>query len=248
MSPESEILRQFQESKGRLSAMKDDYDIIFSVANTPEEFETLNVIANRMRAEERILGEIQAKLHPRESLGAKYSVEIMGLTQIAFVIPANVPPIRILEEVQETYFALEKGHYVFPNRYTVWLEMPSFNEGNPADRTVCIDGCVEESQNRTLADQKLFLKRKFDGGEATMPTVEDLAVAHALYFMVAQRDLFRGMKIRALSASLYYDNQGLGLERFSLDWNRYPDVGVACCLSTAWLEKIRQKRRIGRES
>jgi hypothetical protein len=180
MSSESELLLQYQESKDRLAALKADYDVIFSIANTPEEFATLNVIADQMRAEERILKEIHAKLPPRESFGAKYSVEMLGPNQIAFVIPANVPPIRILEEVQEIHLALEKRNYVFPNRYKVWLQMPSFTEAKMADRAICIDGCVEESENRTLADQKLFLKRKFEGGEATIPTVEDLAVAHAL--------------------------------------------------------------------
>ena len=160
MSFESELLLQYQESKDRLVALKADYDVIFSIANTPEEFATLNVIADQMRAEERILKEIHAKLPPRESFGAKYSVEMLGPNQIAFVIPANVPPIRILEEVQEIHLALEKRNYVFPNRYKVWLQMPSFTEAKMADRAICIDGCVEESENRTLADQKLFLKRK----------------------------------------------------------------------------------------
>lgn len=246
MNPESELLLQYQESKDRLVAMKADYDVIFSIANTPEEFATLNIISDRMRAEERILKEIHAKLPPRESFGARYSVEMLGLCQIAFLIPANVPPIRIIEEVQEIHFALEKRNYVFPNRYKVWLQMPSFTLAKAIDRTICIDGCVEDSQNRTLADQKLFVRRKFEGGEATIPTVEDLAVAHALYFIVSRQNLFRGMKIRALTGSLYFDNQGLGLDRFSLDWNRFNDVGAACYVPMAWVEKIREERRKGR--
>jgi len=246
MSSESELLLQYQESKDRLVALKADYDVIFSIANTPEEFATLSVIADQMRAEERILKEIHANLPPRESFGAKYSVEMLGPNQIAFVIPANVPPIRILEEVQEIHSALEKRNYVFPNRYKVWLQMPSFTEAKMADRAICIDGCVEESQNRTLADQKFFLKRKFEGGEATIPTVEDLAVAHAMYFIVARQDIFRGIKVRALTGSLYFDNLGLGLDRFSLDWNRFHDVGAACYPPLAWVEKVREERRKGR--
>ena len=50
MSSESELLLQYQESKDRLVALKADYDVIFSIANTPEEFATLSVIADQMRA------------------------------------------------------------------------------------------------------------------------------------------------------------------------------------------------------
>jgi hypothetical protein len=166
-------------------------------------------------------------------------VEILGPHEISFVIPASVPRIGILEEAQAIYSKLDKRNYVFPNRYKVWLGMPSFTEGRPTETRLAIDGCVDESQNRTLADQKLFLRRKFDEGEALMPTVEDLAVAHALFFVVTRQNLFRGMKIRTLNGSLYFDNLGLGLDRFSLDWNRFADVAAASHLPSGTVEKMR---------
>ncbi len=246
MSSESEILLQYEESKERLDTLRADYETIFSIANTPEEFATLTVIKDQIRAEERTLRDIQARLPARESFGAKYFVEILGPHEIAFVIPPNVPRIRILEEAQEIYYKLDKRNYVFPNRYKVWLGMPSFTEGRPTETRLAIDGCVDESQNRTLADQKLFLRRKFDENETSMPTVEDLAAAHALFYIVTRQNLFRGMKIRTLNGSLYFDNLGLGMDRFSLDWNRFADVAAACHLPTAVVEKIREDKKKAR--
>lgn len=246
MSSEAEILLQYEEIKNRLESLKEDYNTIFGLANTSEEFATLKVIKDQILAEERALKSIQAKLPARESFGAKYQVEILGPHEILFVIPPNVPRIRVLEEAQAIFSKLDKQNYVFPARYKVWLGMPSFTEGRPTETRLAIDGCVEESQNRTLADQKLFLRRKFEGGGALMPTVEDLAVAHALFFVVTRQNLFRGMKIRTLNGSLYYDSLGLGMDRFSLDWNRFVDVAVASYLPAETVEKLREEKKNAR--
>ncbi|MSU31521.1 MAG: hypothetical protein EXS25_02450 [Pedosphaera sp.] len=246
MSSESDIILQYDDTKIRLDSLRADYDAIFGIANTPEEFVTLNVIQDQIRAEERAMKDIKAKLPARESLGAKYSVEILGFHEILFVIPPNVPRIRIIEEAQAIYSKLDKRNYVFPNRYKVWLDMPSFTEGKPTEVRIAIDGCVDESQNRTLADQKLFLRRKFEEGEASLPTIEDLAVAHALFFIVTRQNLFRGYKIRALNGSLFFDNLGLGMDRFSLDWNRFSDVGAACYLPSGTIELMRNGKKIAR--
>lgn len=246
MSSESEILLQYEETKERLAALRNDYDAIFGIANTPEEYETLTVIKTQIRAEEKTLRDLQAKLPARESFGAKYAAEILGTHEISFVIPANVPRIRILQEAQDIYFKLERRNYVFPTRYKVWLDMPSFTEGRPADTHLSIDGCVNESQNRTLIDQKLFLKRTFEEGEATLPTVEDLAAAHAIFFIVARQNLFRGYKIRTINGALYYDNLGLGMDKFSLDWNRFSDVAAACYLPPGTVERLRDEKKNAR--
>jgi hypothetical protein len=237
---------QYEEIKNRLESLKEDYNTIFSLANTSDEFATLKVIKDQIVAEERALKSIQAKLPARESFGAKYQVEILGPHEILFVIPPNVPRIRVLEEAQAIFSKLDKQNYVFPARYKVWLGMPSFTEGRPTETRLAIDGCVEESQNRTLADQKLFLRRKFEGGGVLMPTVEDLAVAHALFFVVTRQNLFRGMKIRTLNGSLYYDSLGLGMDRFSLDWNRFVDVAVASYLPAETVEKLREEKKNAR--
>jgi hypothetical protein len=246
MSSEAEILLQYEEIKNRLESLKEDYNTIFGLANTSDEFATLKVIKDQIVAEERALKSIQAKLPARESFGAKYQVEILGPHEILFVIPPNVPRIRVLEEAQAIFSKLDKQNYVFPARYKVWLGMPSFTEGRPTETRLAIDGCVEESQNRTLADQKLFLRRKFEEGGALMPTVEDLAVAHALFFVVTRQNLFRGMKIRTLNGSLYYDSLGLGMDRFSLDWNRFVDVAVASYLPAETVEKLREEKKNAR--
>jgi hypothetical protein len=246
MSSEAEILLQYEEIKNRLESLKEDYNTIFGLANTSDEFATLKVIKDQIVAEERALKSIQAKLPARESFGAKYQVEILGPHEILFVIPPNVPRIRVLEEAQAIFSKLDKQNYVFPARYKVWLGMPSFTEGRPTETRLAIDGCVEESQNRTLADQKLFLRRKFEGGGVLMPTVEDLAVAHALFFVVTRQNLFRGMKIRTLNGSLYYDSLGLGMDRFSLEWNRFVDVAVASYLPAETVEKLREEKKNAR--
>ena len=246
MSSEAEILLQYEEIKNRLESLKEVYNTIFGLANTSDEFATLKVIKDQILAEERALKSIQAKLPARESFGAKYQVEILGPHEILFVIPPNVPRIRVLEEAQAIFSKLDKQNYVFPARYKVWLGMPSFTEGRPTETRLAIDGCVEGSQNRTLADQKLFLRRKFEEGGALMPTVEDLAVAHALFFVVTRQNLFRGMKIRTLNGSLYYDSLGLGMDRFSLDWNRFVDVAVASYLPAETVEKLREEKKNAR--
>lgn len=79
-----------------------------------------------------------------------------------------------------------------------------------------------------------------------MPTVEDLAAAHALFFMMTRQNLFRGMKIRTLSGSLFFDNLGLGMDRFSLDWNRFADVAAACYLPPRTIEKMRDDKKMAR--
>jgi hypothetical protein len=243
MSSESEILLQYEDAKERLVALKADYDAIFGLANTPEEYETLNVIKAQIRAEEKTIRDLQAKLPAREAFGARYATEILGSHQISFTIPANVPRIRILEEAQDIYYKLERRNYVFPARYKVWLGMPSFTEAKPTDTHLAIDGSVEESQNRTLMDQKLFLKRKFEEGEASMTSVEDLAAAHAIFFVVARQNLFRGLKIRTINGALYYDNLGLGMDKFSLDWNRFSDVAAACYLHPGTVERLRDDKK-----
>ena len=248
MSSEEEILLQYQDTKDRLAALRADYDDIFAIANTPEEYETLNVIKSQIRTEERVLRDLQGKLPARESFGVKYSAEILGSHQLSFVVPANVPRIRILEEAQAIYYKLERRNYVFPTRYKVWLGMPSFTEGRPSDTHISIDGCVDETQNRTLMDQKLFLARKFEEGEATLTAIEDLAAAHAIFFIVTRQNLFRGMKIRTTNGSLYYDNLGLGMDRFSLDWNRFADVAAACYLPPGVVERLRDEKKKSRSA
>ncbi len=242
MSSESDIILKYDDIKIRLDSLKADYDAIFDIADTPEEFVTLNVIQDQIRAEERALRDIKAKLPARESFGAKYSVEILGPHEIYFVIPPSVPRIRILEEAQAIYSNLDKRNYVFPNRYKVWLEMPSFTEGRPTETHLAIDGCVDESQNRTLAEQKLFIRQKFEERQASMPTVEDLSAAHALFFIMTRQNLFRGFKIRTVNGSLFYDNLGLGMDRFSLDWNRFTDVAAASYLPSGTVEKMRNDK------
>ena len=248
MSSEAEILQQHQDAKERLAGLRADYDAIFGIANTGEEYETLNVIKSQIRAEEKVLRELQTKLPARESFGAKYSVEILGSHEISFVIPANVPRIRIIQEAQDIYYKLERRNYVFPTRYKVWLDMPSFTEGRPSDTALSIDGCVDETQNRTLMDQKLFLKRKFEEGEASLTSVEDLAAAHAIFFIVTRQNLFKGLKIRTINGSLYYDNLGLGMDRFSLDWNRFSDVAAACYLPPGVVERLRDEKKNSKAS
>ena len=75
-----------------------------------------------------------------------------------------------------------------------------------------------------------------------MPTVEDLAAAHALFFIMTRQNLFRGMKIRTLNGSLYFDNLGLGMDRFSLDWNRLSDVAAASYLPSGTVEMMRNDK------
>ena len=78
MTSESDALFQFNEIKNRLDSLRADYDAIFGIANTPEEFVTLNVIKDQIRAEERAIRDLQVKLPARDSFGVKYSVEILG--------------------------------------------------------------------------------------------------------------------------------------------------------------------------
>ena len=248
MTSESDALFQFNEIKNRLDSLRADYDAIFGIANTPEEFVTLNVIKDQIRAEERAIRDLQVKLPARDSFGVKYSVEILGSHEISFVIPPSVPRIRIITEAQDIYSKLEKRNYVFPNRYKVWVEMPSFSDAKPTETKIAIDGCVDDSQNRTLADQKLFIRRKFEEGEASMPTVEDLAAAHALFFIATRQNLFRGIKIRTLNGSLFFDNLGLGMDRFSLDWNRFADVAAASYLPPGTVERMRDDKMNGRSA
>ena len=248
MTSESDALFQFNEIKNRLDSLRADYDAIFGIANTPEEFVTLNVIKDQIRAEERAIRDLQVKLPARDSFGVKYSVEILGSHEISFVIPPSVSRIRIIEEAQGISSKLEKRNYVFPNRYKVWVEMPSFSDAKPTETKIAIDGCVDDSQNRTLADQKLFIRRKFEDGEASMPTVEDLAAAHALFFIATRQNLFRGIKIRTLNGSLFFDNLGLGMDRFSLDWNRFADVAAASYLPPGTVERMRDDKMNGRSA
>lgn len=243
MISEEEIVLQYEEARDRMTTLRADYDAMFGIANTPEEFETLTLIKTQIDLEERVLRDLQAKLPARESFGAKYSAEILGPHQLSFVIPANVPRIRIIEEAQQLHSKLERRNYVFPARYKVWLGMPSFSEGRPGDIRLSIDGCVDDAQNRTLMDQKFFLKRKFEEGEATLTSVEDLAAAHAIFFVVTRQNLFKGMKIRTISGSLYFDNLGLGMDRFSLDWNRFADVAAACYLPPGVVERLRDEKK-----
>jgi hypothetical protein len=54
------------------------------------------------------------------------------------------------------------------------------------------------------------------------------------------------MKIRTLNGSLYFDNLGLGLDRFSLDWNRFADVAAASYLPNGTVEKMRDDKKKAR--
>lgn len=117
---------QYQDTKDRIAALKADFDAVFGLANTPEEYEALNVIKTQIRAEETTLRDLQTRLPAREAFAARYSAKILGPHEVAFTIPANVPRIRILEEAQDLYYKLERRNYVFPARYKVWLGMPSF--------------------------------------------------------------------------------------------------------------------------
>ena len=56
------------------------------------------------------------------------------------------------------------------------------------------------------------------------------------------------MKIRTTNGSLYYDNLGLGMDRFSLDWNRFADVAAACYLPPGVVERLRDEKKKSRSA
>jgi hypothetical protein len=136
---------------------------------------------------------------------ARYNVEVVNEHTVSFVIPKGVSRIEILQEAQAL---VTDRDLIWPDQLAEWITDPKFTTEATTSELVCIDGHVPKSTNKTRSQQEALV------GKENPPTLEDLAVAFAVNWIVTGESLF-GWYDKSISWSYVVRAAGGALDFFS---------------------------------
>jgi hypothetical protein len=150
------------------------------------------------------------------------------------VLPKGCSRIDILKEAQGLVRGIGNGPLINPNDLKKWQQDERFTNTAAKSERICIDGHVKggEAQDRTT--QENFVADK----KLSLPSIEDLAVAFALYWVATGEPLFGWYNqsdgwsywVRGAGGSLNFFHDGLHADGVN-DGDDNPDVAVAARVS-----------------
>ncbi len=164
----------------------------------------------------------------RRTLRAAFQIRLLGEEKVSLTLPQGISRAEFLKMVQPVAKEVYGGNAVYPPFLAKWVSDEEFTARPSNDVVISIDGNVEGSTNKTRREQEAFLKAK--GLQMQMPTLPDLVVAHAAYFLAEGDNLFDGRMVRARVGKLYFDSRGLYECSYNYDDVRLPDVAASASL------------------
>ena len=168
---------------------------------------------------------LRSGLTPRDLFIVEYKVTVMFDCEVSLVLPQGTSRMKLLQRAEEAAQQVYERSAVSPFWLSKWEQHEEFNARTLHAVPIAIHGRVEGTAFMERAAQTKHLASK--GME--MPSLEDLAVAHAAYFLVVGEDLFRGAWIRARGGALYDATSGLsGI--FIDDEDHGAGIAAAGCL------------------
>lgn len=142
----------------------------------------------------------------KQAFLAKYGIKVLAESQVALVLPQGVSRIEFLREAQKLANELHGQDAVWPNRLTNWAGFRAFTDTATEALKIAVDGNVKGSTNHTRRQQEEKGWNNVD--------IQDLAVAHAAYFIATGEDLFAGNAVRARGGALRFDSRGLDVDNY----------------------------------
>lgn len=158
----------------------------------------------------------------REAFVAKYGIRVLADSQVAVTLPAGSTRIEFLREAQELAPKLYGQNAILPDRLQNWSGARVFTDAIEGALSLAIDGNVKDSTGQTRSEQEEEGWNNVD--------IQDLAVAHAAYFIATGKNLFAGNIVRARGGALYFYSYGLDVTLNYLDHCSYIVVAASRAL------------------
>jgi hypothetical protein len=128
--------------------------------------------------------------------------------------------IEILEEAQRLSWELTGGNSICPEALDAWQKDPRFLEVPEAEHSVLyFNPLAIDTGDKDRFEQEEMLAQR-DMGMLTLP---ELAVVHAVSFVINGEDIFRGYILRTQDSALALSVDGLD-EFDPGDWTRDEDI------------------------
>jgi hypothetical protein len=148
---------------------------------------------------------LQEAVAARAAFVERYKVDVLGEHQVSFEIPAGVARIDILREAQKIMSeCVLYGRVVQPQQLEKWEKDPQFLAPVSTPKAIGINCVVLNTGGMTRSEQERFLAEQ----GLALPSISDLAVAHALFSVATQgRNAFgeKGIShtVRAADGTLF---------------------------------------------
>lgn len=145
----------------------------------------------------------------RQSFIEKYEVRVLADSQIALTLPLGTSRINFLKEAQTLANELHGRNAISPIQLEEWARNKNFTHKVTQSHTISVDMHVENSRFKTIAAMK------HEGWLNLF--VQDLAIAHAAYFIVTGKNAFQGGFVRVRfdefnTGTLGFSKKGLAVE------------------------------------
>lgn len=181
---DSELLREYRQKAKALGEIREQVREFVEQSTTTGDPKPLrsafDALADMsLRTEE--LQVLRATLGPRGELLVRYGVEVLGEHSVSFVIPKSTRRIEILWQVRELHPDLFAR-----TSLKRWQSDPRFQRSGESGEKISIDGRVEGTEGLSREQTELHLSSR----SLCLPSLEDLAVAFALFYVATQNPLF----------------------------------------------------------
>ena len=225
-APEKPTRTEYIAEHRKLLALRDKSNVDFKLAMAEDDLASAEQCVSELNLAKESFSAFRSKLTARELFILKYNITTGDPSghEVQLELPKGVSRAQFLLEAQ----ALGVGgqNAVWPAQLTKWLNDEAFKSGESKITKLRIDGNVAGSTDKTRELQEDFLTKK----GVAMPSLEDLAVAHVAFFILAGNDLFQGNVVRARGWALNFDADGLSVSDW-LDAYRYDLIAAAAVLS-----------------
>ena len=189
-----------------------------------------------IRADE--LDKLRRGLSRLDNFVIKYNVQAFGDSGVSLVLPAGRPHIEVMAHVD----ALIQGHTgkkYFPPDENRWITDRWVDRKRSTPQTISIEALAPDTLNKTREKQERVLESQ----GKHMALAEDVAIAHAAFFLLTGEDLFRGQTVRAEGGVFQATDTGRFGQIFYHDNAHYPNLWAAARV-TIEADKNRQEARI----
>lgn len=176
--------------------------------------------ALEMRTEE--LDKLRQSLSRLDTFVIKYGVETVGDSGVSLVLPAGMPRIDIMAEV-DALIQDHTGKRYFPRDENRWIWDRWIDRRRSTPEVIAIEALAPGTANKTRENQEKVLKAQ----GKLMALAEDLAIAHAAFFVLTGEDLFRGQTVRAEGGVFQTTDTGRFGQLFYHDNARYQNLWAA---------------------
>jgi hypothetical protein len=148
--------------------------------------------------------ECRLRLSPRDRFIATYNVSKAGKCGVSLVVPADVPPIKVLSEAEQIARNHQGLHAINQGMLKLWILGGAHGDCFGRSRKIAIDPGVDEPFRDLAGTTSHFASAKLE-----LPTQLDLALCHVAFSVLVGKDLFRGEPVRYAGGVLIRYSSGL---------------------------------------